>query len=59
MGDDLSERDPALDPSPAEIREEVEHEVEEVRREAHADEAELKEHERRARQGERDEERDD
>ena len=55
MGDDLSQHDPALDPTPAEIREEVEREVEEVRREAKEDEADLKEHaKRRAREPDED-----
>jgi hypothetical protein len=60
MPDDLSDHDPALDPTPAQIREEVEREVDEVRREAHDEEAELKEHAaRRAEQADDEEEEED
>jgi hypothetical protein len=47
MADELADHDPALDPSPAEIRERVERETDEVRREAHEEEAALHEHAQR------------
>jgi hypothetical protein len=43
MPDDASDRDAALHPSPTEIREQVEEELEEVVRDARDDEAALRE----------------